>query len=397
MRYAPETDRWDDPEIPRLADPELRSRLIGFLGCGWISRPGCRTDGTWVWPESLAARVRMYGSGPRQELLDHIIAGGILIPTRVANEAMLDAMSPDPQPQPVEAVGGQYFGVAAAGPGVPTDLLRVRGAAAEGWAPDGAWLTATGWRGENGGPLPAGTTRHTVPTRELSAREAADLADQLSRDWFEELRGGSRESDSPGYGPRVARVYDTVTPTGQPAVSPGRLRIVGSERRARLVHYLNQGRLVLRATGRMPDPLTGGPAPTVPLSFRTDGVWVWPDAVAYYLDTRGIAPELEFLCHIEEQGCLPPESVADDAARQAGIVATRPVAPRQRTVPRYHRSRAGDLFRQRGHQARPELLGTDLRWHRCPADWILPWPELAEIGETEAAREIDARWARTAD
>jgi hypothetical protein len=36
----------------------------------------------------------------------------------------------------------------------------------------------------------------------------------------------------------------------------------------------------------------------VPMNFRTDGHWVWADAVAYYLRTYGLAPGADLLEHI---------------------------------------------------------------------------------------------------
>jgi hypothetical protein len=36
----------------------------------------------------------------------------------------------------------------------------------------------------------------------------------------------------------------------------------------------------------------------VPMNFRTDGHWVWADAVAYYLRTYGLAPDADLLEHI---------------------------------------------------------------------------------------------------
>jgi hypothetical protein len=192
-------------------------------------------------------------------------------------------------------------------------------------------------------------------------------------------------------------VYDAVGLDGEPAFSPARLRIYETERRDRMVRYLNSGRMVLRAAGRAPDPTTGDPEPRLPLSFRTDGVWVWSDAVAYYLADRGIAPELDFLCHLDEQAYLPCAPVSDDVARAAALTAQRAPTPSPRPVASYFTAPDGSLFRRRSLPTASggwvELFGADLRWHRCPGDWSLG--VLIEIGEAQAARVVDARWAET--
>lgn len=52
----------------------------------------------------------------------------------------------------------------------------------------------------------------------------------------------------------------------------------------------------------------------VPLSTLTDGVWIWGDALRYYVETHGIAPEPEFLAHIVAHEYVAP-TPDDDAWR----------------------------------------------------------------------------------
>jgi hypothetical protein len=79
------------------------------------------------------------------------------------------------------------------------------------------------------------------------------------------------------------------------------------------------------------------------------------------------------------------------------VVAQRPGTPIAQPAASYFRSAGGDLFRRWRVDGRLELLESDLRWHRCPLDWSLPWRDLVEITEADAGREIDARWSRTVD
>ena len=42
-----------DPDRPRLVEPELRSRVVGYLATAPEVGPDHRTDGVWVWPAAL--------------------------------------------------------------------------------------------------------------------------------------------------------------------------------------------------------------------------------------------------------------------------------------------------------------------------------------------------------
>ena len=51
-----------------------------------------------------------------------------------------------------------------------------------------------------------------------------------------------------------------------------------AQRRERIARYLGAGRLAIRSTSRMADPLGGpGPPRRCRSGYRTDGVWVWPE------------------------------------------------------------------------------------------------------------------------
>ena len=63
-----------DPDRPRLVEPELRSRVVGYLATAPEVGPDHRTDGVWVWPAALVDHLRSRGVGPRESQLYHIIA-----------------------------------------------------------------------------------------------------------------------------------------------------------------------------------------------------------------------------------------------------------------------------------------------------------------------------------
>jgi hypothetical protein len=161
----------------------------------------------------------------------------------------------------------------------------------------------------------------------------------------------------------------------------------------------------MRATGRAVDPLTPDKGRVVPLNYRTDGVWVWQEALAYYLRGHGVAPELALLCHIEERGIRLPDSVPDEVVGQAVAVAKRPTPPGIKTEPMtyyaaYHRGRLRLLARApRGDVLRGESFCSDLRWRRSNELWRESRrgeANLVEIGEEEAVQIVDDHWARGA-
>src|SRR5262249_6603128 len=202
------------------------SRLVGYLGRGWIVRATYRTDGVWVWPQSLAERMRVDGVGPSEEMLGHILGHDALIPTRVAAEDMAAAGVAIDEGRlvgPGRPGSVSYLAGTAAGAGAPTDLVRLTPPATAGTAvAGGPWLSPSGWRAD---PMPAGVSIRPVATARLSEASATELADRLCREWFDELRALGREAPTTGQGLRPARVFDTVGPDGLPAFSPSRLRI----------------------------------------------------------------------------------------------------------------------------------------------------------------------------
>jgi hypothetical protein len=69
--------------------------------------------------------------------------------------------------------------------------------------------------------------------------------------------------------------------------------------RQRVAAYLRSATAILITTATAPDhyaPERGSP---VGLSVRSDGVWVWSDAHAYYAEHYGIMPEPELHARIK--------------------------------------------------------------------------------------------------
>ena len=92
--------------------------------------------------------------------------------------------------------------------------------------------------------------------------------------------------------------------------------ITDGEERQRVAAYLRAGTAILMTTALQPDLIDPARGRVVGASFRTDGTWVWSDALSYYAGAYGLAPEDEFYAHIRARGyaCpIPGDAAQDDA------------------------------------------------------------------------------------
>lgn len=377
------------PDRPRLCDPELRSRVVGYLATAPALGPAHRTDGTWIWPMGLARLVATRGAGPEQAMLDHIIASGLMPPEYLPQETVENARhvltcgSASTAPRVADDVVyyAAYAGTdrATASRNSPVHLLR-RHRRSDGTATDEVF-GPYGWSAFRDGG---------VSLFAITEAEAAEVLDARCAEFHARLMSAARETlEQDGVRVRVARVFDT----DGAWFSPDRLRIVEDERRHRLVAYLSGGRLVIRVTGRMADPLAPD-GDMVPLNYRTDGVWVWQEALAHYVRTRGVAPELAFLCHIEERGYRLPEHVDDAVVRECdAVIRCGRFSVMSREPMRYYLD--GDLLvrASAADPSRMEFLTDHLRWRALSSLDRARSGTWREISEQDASAVVDARWS----
>ncbi|HEV3169473.1 MAG TPA: hypothetical protein VGZ32_04005 [Actinocrinis sp.] len=114
----------------------------------------------------------------------------------------------------------------------------------------------------------------------------------------------------------MARVFDRVAPNGSPTVD--RQQLDPREVPA-LVAYLTQAPIALAAPGTTRDELVAAAPAAVPRVFHTDGSWIWPGAVGYYMSQYQLPPQSELLAHIRSRNYgLPqvPQEVRRAAATQ---------------------------------------------------------------------------------
>lgn len=113
---------------------------------------------------------------------------------------------------------------------------------------------------------------------------------------------------------RIARVF--AAPTASVGDTAHTWIAEGAERQ-RVVAYLRAGAAILMTTALQPDLIDPARGRVVGASFRTDGAWVWSDALTYYARTYGLAPEHDFYAHIRAQHYDCP--VPSDAAQDEGL------------------------------------------------------------------------------
>ncbi|PRW63841.1 hypothetical protein, partial [Actinopolyspora mortivallis] len=148
-------------------------------------------------------------------------------------------------------------------------------------------------------------------------------------------------AEEPPVHPRLttARVFDDVDEGGRPLVR-GRPPLSPQESEP-LRRYLESAPVVLSTENGLADKLDPNRPDAVPNTWHSDGTWVWPAAVPYYLAQYGMPPQPELVQHVRAAGFavadLDPEVIeaATETARAAEA------AERAEGVPESFREAAG--------------------------------------------------------
>jgi hypothetical protein len=127
---------------------------------------------------------------------------------------------------------------------------------------------------------------------------------------------------------RVAEVFDGRGPTGgivinRPQVNPAEL--------AALTAYLTKAPVALATTKTGEDEMSPGAGLVVPRAYHTDGEWIWPAAVGYYLHRYQLSPQTELVEHIRARG-FQLAAVAEDRRQAAAAQMLEELAAAKRNA-----------------------------------------------------------------
>ena len=104
----------------------------------------------------------------------------------------------------------------------------------------------------------------------------------------------------------TAPVFDGVDPDRGPWFTTNRPVVTDDAERDRLLTALRTAEIITWSGTWMVDVLNPERGDVVPLHLRTDGRWVWSDAVAYYLEQYGLAPDPDLVAHLSASGPAQP-------------------------------------------------------------------------------------------
>jgi hypothetical protein len=124
----------------------------------------------------------------------------------------------------------------------------------------------------------------------------------------------------PDRGIRIAGLFDFVDPTLGPRFRSDHPTVDSAELDV-LASYLSRGEALLLTTGRVDDVVDPSRENAVPMSFRTDGTWVWSDATTYYLGVHRLLPDPDLTAHIRASGYVVP--AVDAVAYHRAMAALR--------------------------------------------------------------------------
>lgn len=179
--------------------------------------------------------------------------------------------------------------------------------------------------------------------------------------------------ERPGPRFRVARIFDAPGPDGRPTVNRPML---SDEERSLVLGYLDRAAMILPLRGHDIDRLAPEAKQVVPVAFQSDGIWIWPAAVNYYLRNYGLPPEPALVEHARTVDFIPSEiDEQTKTAAAAHITGGRPpVLPLPRTAAGHPDAgsgipapaiRASQPVPRTGRPTEPELALESLRAKLC--------------------------------
>jgi hypothetical protein len=103
----------------------------------------------------------------------------------------------------------------------------------------------------------------------------------------------------------VAAIFDEVDSETGPHFDTDHPRLAKDEA-DKVAKYLYSGEPLLVTTERMDDVVDPALTYSVPMSFRTDGTWIWTEAAAYYVERHLLEPDAGLLAHLRSNDYTVP-------------------------------------------------------------------------------------------
>ncbi|WP_308199653.1 TNT domain-containing protein [Saccharothrix sp. S26] len=128
---------------------------------------------------------------------------------------------------------------------------------------------------------------------------------------------------------RTARVFDGAGPGGRPSVNRPPVAEADLDL---LLSYLDRAPVAVIGRGFDADVLNPDAPAVVPVAFQTDGLWIWPAAVGYYLRAYGVPPEPELVERAKALDFVLPE-VTEESRVAAAANLGAPAAPQGTELP----------------------------------------------------------------
>ncbi|MER5337452.1 hypothetical protein [Micromonospora sp. NPDC002717] len=122
----------------------------------------------------------------------------------------------------------------------------------------------------------------------------------------------------------TARLFDGVDPVRGPWFATNRPVVSDATERDDLLAALRGGVVIAWSSAEMPDILAPDRGDVVPMHLRTDGTWLWSEAVGYYLEHYGLAPDPQLATHLT--GDEPVEPLDEISVHRALVHLCRPDA-----------------------------------------------------------------------
>ncbi|MFE3188719.1 hypothetical protein ACFXHA_06890 [Nocardia sp. NPDC059240] len=109
----------------------------------------------------------------------------------------------------------------------------------------------------------------------------------------------------------LANVFDGLDEAGRPILSASRTSVSDPDERPRIERFLKGGGIVLGTGRKSIDNVDPNRGRVVPIFYRTDGIWIWPVSIAYYMYEHDIPIETDFLEHVRRSDYTAVEPTMD--------------------------------------------------------------------------------------